>query len=187
MKEIDLRRLSAPLIFFVIAIVVGAPGCKTGTQGVVESKERENRTGSVLDQTQPYIAIDDVNVRTGPGTQYPIITTVKKGTRVNVLVQENDWVQVVSRFGRPPGYIHERYVRPVEERAVSNAGSSYLTTQDTAVRQGPGPGYKVVAQIPRGTRVRVVGSEGEWFRVESKHGKPPGFIPMRDAQPHTGS
>jgi D-alanyl-D-alanine carboxypeptidase len=54
--------------------------------------------------------------------------------------------------------------------------SSYTTTADVPLRSGPGANYSVIATLPKGIRVNVVGKEGYWLKVESKHGAQPGYI-----------
>jgi len=41
------------------------------------------------------------------------------------------------------------------------------------VREG---GARVLAKISKGMKVHVVGAERDWLKVQSKHGKPPGYI-----------
>jgi uncharacterized protein YraI len=60
---------------------------------------------------------------------------------------------------------------------------SYLTTADVQVRSGPGAKYDVVATIPKGIKISVVGREGHWLKVESKHGNKPGYIDEQFARP----
>ena len=52
----------------------------------------------------------------------------------------------------------------------------YVTTKDTQLRSGPGENYAVVATIPQGIKINVVGREGYWLKVESKRGGKPGYI-----------
>jgi hypothetical protein len=63
----------------------------------------------------------------------------------------------------------------------TDAAGTYETLRDTSVFEGPSASAKVVASIPRGTRVNVVRSTGSWLEVRSKSGKPPGFIRRGDA------
>jgi uncharacterized protein YgiM (DUF1202 family) len=50
----------------------------------------------------------------------------------------------------------------------------------TTVYEDPSASSKVLASIPAGTRVTVVGSNGEWLEVHSRRGNPPGFIRRGD-------
>lgn len=59
---------------------------------------------------------------------------------------------------------------------TSQGHGSYITTATVNVRKGPGTEHEKVAKIPKGTKVQVVGKEGLWLKVQSKHGNPPGYI-----------
>jgi len=76
-----------------------------------------------------------------------------------------------------------RASKPAEPAPGSRRGGAgiYETVRPTNVFQAPAPGSQVVANIPSGTRVNVVGSSGEWLEVHSRRGNPPGFIRRDDA------
>ncbi len=168
------------LIVFGFLLAVG--GCEKQEAG--ESKAFSS------EQPQPYITTSDVRVRSGPGTQYKIVAEIKRGTNVNVVGREGGWLKIISKQGNPPGYIDERYARQGEEqakKAVTSVQGSYTTMADTYVRKGPGLRYEVVSKIPKDTKVHVVGAEGDWLKVQSKHGNPPGYIEKRYAQRRSDS
>jgi septal ring factor EnvC (AmiA/AmiB activator) len=58
---------------------------------------------------------------------------------------------------------------------------SYQTVRSTSVFEEPSASSQKVGSIPNGTKVRVVGSTGDWLEVRSKQGRPPGFIRRDDA------
>ena len=63
------------------------------------------------------------------------------------------------------------------------AKGSYETTADVPLREGPGNFHKIITTLPKGIQVNVVGKEGFWLRVESKHGGKPGYIDEQFARP----
>ncbi|MGH7835522.1 MAG: SH3 domain-containing protein [Candidatus Binatia bacterium] len=146
---------------------------------------------------RPYVTTSNVQLRSGPGPEYSVLTEIQSGTKVNVAGREGEWLKIVSKKGNPPGYINQRDAQPFAEsaqmrpEAVEPRGKrpvsrdfvpgSYVTTEETNVRRGPGSNYETVAIIPKDTKVHVVGSEGGWLKVESKHGKAPGYILERHA------
>lgn len=145
---------------------------------------------ALLEQSQPYITTRDVSVRSGPGNQYKIVAEIKSGTKVNVAGREAGWLKIVSKHGNPPGYINEKDARPLAEQAKPApppVQGPYMTTEETYVREGAGLHYKVVAKIPKGVKVHVVGAEGDWLKVQSKHGNPPGYIEKKSAQRSTAN
>ena len=149
-----------------------------------EAAEYRSTTPS-KEQTYPYVTTGDVKVRSGPGTQYKVVAEIKSGTKVNVASSEGEWLKIVSKVGNPPGYIQERFARPTGEpikKPSPFVQGPYTATADTYVREGPGLNYKTVATITKGTKVHVVDAEGDWLKVQSKHGNPPGFIEKKYAQ-----
>ena len=140
---------------------------------------------AAAEQTWPYVTTDNVKVRSGPGTQYRVVAEIKSGTKVNVAASEGKWLKIVSKQGNPPGYIPERSARPTGapvKRRTSFVEGAYTATTDTPVREGPGLHYKSVAKITKGMKVQVVDAEGDWLKVQSKHGNPPGYIEKRSAE-----
>jgi N-acetylmuramoyl-L-alanine amidase len=62
-----------------------------------------------------YLTVADTPLRSGPGLHYPVVTDLTKGTRINVVDQENGWLRVESKqAGRKPGYVDASYARPTE-------------------------------------------------------------------------
>jgi type II secretory pathway component PulM len=57
----------------------------------------------------------------------------------------------------------------------------YQTVRSTSVFEEPSASSRKVGSIGSGSRVRVVGSTGDWLEVRSKQGRPPGFIRRDDA------
>jgi len=67
------------------------------------------------------------------------------------------------------------------DQSPSQAPSMYETARSTSVYEEPSASSRKLTTIPRGSRVRVVGSDGDWLEVRSKQGRPPGFILKEDA------
>jgi uncharacterized coiled-coil protein SlyX len=57
----------------------------------------------------------------------------------------------------------------------------YEVIRNTPVYDQPSSSARQLASITRGTRVNVVGSQGDWLEVRSKRGNPPGFVRRDDA------
>ena len=146
---------------------------------------KQEAAAAATEQTWPYVTTANVNVRSGPGAQYKVVSEIKSGTKVNVAGYDGAWLKIVSKIGNPPGYIEERYARPTGEpiKKISPfAQGSYTATTDTYVREGPGMHYKTVAKVTKGMKVYVVDAEGDWLKVQSKHGNPPGYIEKKYAE-----
>jgi uncharacterized protein YgiM (DUF1202 family) len=64
---------------------------------------------------------------------------------------------------------------------------SYETTAEVPLREGPGNFHKVITTLPKGIQINVVGKEGFWLKVESKHGGKPGYIDEQFARASTAA
>ena len=68
--------------------------------------------------------------------------------------------------------------------AQSTRGT-YTTTADVPLRAGPGSNHPAITTLPKGININVVAKEGNWLKVESKHGGKPGYIDEQFARPAT--
>lgn len=64
---------------------------------------------------------------------------------------------------------------------------SYETTADVPLREGAGNFHKIITTLPKGIKINVVGKEGYWLKVESKHGGKPGYVDEKFARPATAA
>ena len=129
-----------------------------------------------------------MNVRSGPGLDYDVVTTVAQGTRATIIGigPLDDWYQVELDTLSTPAWIYQDLTTLVG----SLAGVPRFTTLQTAllpvieivddrplaitqppilnVREGPGTEYDVVFTVPQGTRAAIVGIGplNEWYLVE---------------------
>ena len=177
-------RLASAGVKLTLALALLLPPLLTGCNKD-DARKTDPQAGAQNEPTRLYKTLQDVKVRSGPGTRYKIIAEIKADTLVNVAGQQGDWLRVVSKHGRPPGYIDHRFAKPAgpeTTRSVTSPRGTYTTTADTSVREGPGLHYKLVAKIDRNTQVTVVGAEGDWLKVQSQHGNPPGYIERRYAE-----
>jgi uncharacterized protein YgiM (DUF1202 family) len=73
-----------------------------------ESEENETAGRSVVGM---YEAVTNTRVRSGPGLHHPVVAEIKKGTKLNVVSEENGWLRVESKRGNPPGYVEAGLAR----------------------------------------------------------------------------
>lgn len=102
------------------------------------------------------------------------------------MVCQSRWFRLllVAAFLLTTGAWREQ--QAAESKAAGSAEPTYpyVTTTNVKVWSGPGTQYyKVVAEIKSGTTVNAVASDGEWLKVVSKHGNPPGYIQEKYARP----
>ena len=138
-----------------------------------------------------YTTTADVPLRAGPGTNHPVITTLPKGIKINVVAKEGYWLKVESKHGDKPGYIDEKFALrettaqtppPPKAATPASTAGAYRTIKDVELREGPGTKYKTVTTLPAGMKINVVRAEGDWLRVESKKGGKPGYLEKKSVE-----
>jgi hypothetical protein len=125
-----------------------------------------------------------VNLRSGPNTSAQVLTVLPTNaigevTGPGVPSGSNVFYPVVFD-GQPSGYVTGTYLRavgatPTATRTLTPsptvAGSPLRwTTSNVNMRSGAGTGYRVVATLPQGTRVSVIGAPKrsggyDWYPV----------------------
>jgi len=149
-----------------------------------ESASKSQELPDLNAQIRSYVTVENTKVRTGPGTQFRTITEIRQNSTVQVVGRDGEWVLIVSKKGNGPGYIETASVKPgTGEEESSTPPGKYETVVDTQVRSGPGLQHSVVARIKKGTKLNVVNEENGWLKVESKSGKPPGYVDASLARP----
>jgi uncharacterized protein YgiM (DUF1202 family) len=63
-----------------------------------------------------YESLTGTQVRSGPGLHYPVVADIKKGTKLNVVAEENGWLKVESKRGNKPGYVDASLAQPTRSR-----------------------------------------------------------------------
>ena len=84
-----------------------------------------------LDFSTGLVTADVLNVRSGPGTNYPVVTKVKKNEYIRVFAGVGNWY-IVQVEGDYVGAVSQQYVKPIYASG-STGESSNNTTQDTTI------------------------------------------------------
>jgi len=96
----------------------------------------------------------NLNLRTGPGTAYPVITVIPKGAEVSIDSYSGNWAH--ATYGSFVGYASNTYL------ASPSGGTAMVTTANLNFRTGPGTGYSIIMVIPKGAQVMVDSTSGGW-------------------------
>ena len=126
-----------------------------------------------------------MNVRSGPGLDYEVITTVPEGTRASIYGRDplDDWFQVQIEGVDGMVWIYQdlttvegsldgvRFLQQSEIDLITRPGDGPLaiTTPDILnVRSGPGLDYDILTTVPQGTQAKIIGlsPDREWYKVE---------------------
>ena len=114
---------------------------------------------------------DYVNLRTGAGTGYSVITTVSKGASLTLLDTSNSsWYKVQTSSGLS-GYMSADYLKVNADSSSGTSSSAGVTTAYVNLRSGAGTGYSVLATISIGTNVTIYETLSGWYKVKTQSGR----------------
>jgi len=173
------------LMTLVVAALLLAPALAAAAPARQDG--RDGRSGfptAVMDKA--YF----LNVRSGPGIEYPVQTAIARGTAVSLTgYHAANWVSVRLEGGTE-GWVNFTYMSSTfplsslalwegQEAPARDGRSSFPTAMmDQAyalnVRHGPGLAYEVVTAIPRGTLLELTGYRDEgsdWVSVRLPDGR----------------
>ena len=106
---------------------------------------------------------NSVNFRKGPGTNYSVIRSFNKGTKVEFISKENDWVKV--NYNGTVGYVFSKYVSDKANTDDNTYITKYVTGNSVNVRTGPSTSYKSTMKLNKGNKVEYISSSGNWSKI----------------------
>ena len=80
-----------------------------------------------VDFSTALVTATNLNVRSGPGTQYKIVTTVKYGEYIRVFAGVGDWY-IVQVEGDYIGAVNKKYVKAIYPNSTTNQGNTTTST-----------------------------------------------------------
>lgn len=128
----------------------------------------------------PAIVREELNLRSGPGLGYAVVSVMPAGSAVRVTGDPSEgWFPV--RYNAIDGWAYAEYIDldGQAQGAAATTGSTDIRGAATVVtsllnlRGGPGTTYSVVAQLPYGTTVEITGDpragDGHtWIEVSAR-------------------
>lgn len=130
MKVIQIKKKNI-LKFTMIVVFIFTIGMVSTSFGMQHYYKLDFATGLVT--------ADVLNVRSGPGTKYSVVTKVKKNEYIRVFAGVGDWY-IVQVEGDYVGAVSQKYVKPIYPttgntggNTNSNTGSNNQTTSDLNV------------------------------------------------------
>lgn len=110
----------------------------------------------IAEASEIKITTANLNMRTGPGTGYAVITVIPKGSQVTVNGYSGDWAKVT--YSGKNGYAHSSYLK-------NESSTVRYTTANLNLRTGPGTSYSIILTMPKGSKVYVLDTKYAWPKV----------------------
>ena len=109
---------------------------------------------------------EDINMRSGPGTDQPVLWTLGVGFPLEVITKKGDWLQVRD-FEGSQGWVHRK---TTQQTAFVIVRANKESAEQINVRKEPNTKAEIVAQAHYGVVFRVLGIQGAWVNVEHTQG-----------------
>lgn len=111
-----------------------------------------------------------VNIRSGPGTHYPAVNTLRRGTPIAITgFYEHGWAQLNNRSWVAGNLINSHQPIGIGGQLPQGVPSiAYIASSSNVnIRSGPGTRYPVVNTLAPGTAIRITGFyEHGWAQLE---------------------
>ncbi|WP_416147704.1 SH3 domain-containing protein [Salipaludibacillus sp. HK11] len=128
------------------------------------------------------VTASNLNVRASASTNSSIISSLRKGTKVDLLEKSGNWYEI--KVGSRTGYIHGSYVNVTNASsgsgssggtdASSTVGSGEITASNLNVRASASTNSSIISSLRKGTKVDLLEKSGNWYKV--KVGSRTGYI-----------
>ena len=128
--------------------------------------------------TKATVTATSLNVRSGAGTSYSVITKLPKGTVVDVLESASNGWKKIKTSGGTTGWVSGEYLTTgsAGNSSTNNSTSqtSYKATVNTDslnMRKGAGTSYSVITKLSKGKVVYVLESASNgWKKIKTSNG-----------------
>ena len=118
-----------------------------------------------------------LNVRSGAGTNYSVVTKAYQGDKVELLESSNGWYKIKLSNGKV-GWASSDYITKVNDSSNNNSqngtaisGYGKVTASALNVRSGAGTSYSVVTKAYQGDKVELLESLNGWYKIKLSNGK----------------
>ena len=170
--------------------VDGKTGYACAEYITVKSSSDSNNSGSTdAASGTGKVNCSSLNVRSGAGTKYDVVTTVSRNQAVTITGTSKDssgdkWYSVTfSKSGKSyKGYVYAEYITVTKSDSNSNNSSNDNTSSDTMsvaavvncdalnMRSGAGTNYSVVTTLTKNTAVTITGEAKDsngttWYKI----------------------
>src|SRR5699024_2196431 len=120
------------------------------------------------------VGTSNLNVRTNPSHDAPVIGHLQAGERVTAFKEEHGWVQ--TYYHGEVVWIASQYLHPIETMQVQVNNPSQeikevrVTASGVNIRSGPGTNYSVVGSATSGDTYHFIESSGDWIKISLSNG-----------------
>ncbi|MEW9049506.1 MAG: SH3 domain-containing protein [Neobacillus sp.] len=119
------------------------------------------------------IAAETVNIRSGPGLSYKLVSQVKKGEEFKLLKEQGDWIEIELSIGKT-GWVADWLVTKTGSATASGTSmkaTAEANTDQLRVRSGPGTNFRIIGNLNKGQAITVLAENENWLKIEASFGE----------------
>ena len=140
-----------------------------GSVGYVSSKYLDEKVSGEDTSTSTsikYVTASSLNVRSGASTNYSVIGTLSKGTKVEVISTSNGWSKI--KYNGSVGYVSSKYLdeKVSGDNTSTSTSIKYVTASSLNVRSGASTNYSVIGTLSKGAKVEVISTSNGWSKIK---------------------
>ncbi len=128
---------------------------------------------TLVNANEAIIKTDNLNVRTGPGTNFEKIGQVHTDEVYPILQQQEGWVEI--QLTESTGWVTNEYIsisgdtdsEGTDESDMKPSVEKTITIQhdNTQLREGPSTSYEIIDFANEGTEFKVLSESNEWYEI----------------------
>lgn len=104
-----------------------------------------------------------VNVRSGPGPQYPVIDKARKGDEFLARKNEDMWVRVA--LPDIVGWMSDKYLR-MEPAGSDGVLRGTVTGRGVNIRKGPSTSQARISRVSKGNKLLILDKAPGWYKIK---------------------
>ena len=136
---------------------------KGSVQTSIASHATSSGTGKVVNVSS------HLNMRSGAGTGYSIVSSLSNGETVNILEKSGSWYHIshngITGYVSAESSSTENISSRTLESSSSGTGKVVNVSSHLNIRAGAGTGYSIVGSLSNGATVNILGKSGSWYHI----------------------
>ena len=115
-----------------------------------------------------FVNANELNVRSGAGTDYDKVATLKRKEKIGLISVNGDWAKIQTSSGKT-GYTLSEYLVANESDVNPEEPAAYwfINADTLNVRSGAGTDFDKITTLNRGDKVGYFDNNGEWARIQT--------------------
>lgn len=128
-------------------------------------------TVATVNANKAVINTNNLNVRTGPGTDFEKIGQVHTDEIYPIIQQQNQWVKIQMKNTK--GWVTSEYITitdSTDQTMTNNQGNNGTTSitiqhNNTHFRAGPSTTYDIIGYADAGTEFTILAENDQWYKI----------------------